>query len=228
MWMHVVAMKDKMQRRLLSKALAALEWGWHEGLCLIDRGHDEVLRELLLYLNSKKRKWSASPVYRLQMADRQTGYLENTVKLCRLEPDPGTKPFGYNVWWFCRNHRFESVVMVPDCLCAVRVYFSSADMSPYIQLEYMEEEGCAGFYLIYYITVHDWIVRCSQPCECVDLLDAIDPSALHDDFVFLFRTYHYFRHLESLLCHNDPPRLAYIQRKMSELERGYGGYEYWI
>jgi len=217
-----------MQHRLLSKALAAQEWGWYEGLRLIDRGHDEVLRELLLYMNSRKRKWSVSPVYRLQMADRRTGCLENTVKVCRLAPDRGTKPFGYNVWWLSRADRFESVVMEPDCLCAVRVYFKSSDvlqLVQYIQIEYMAEEGCTGFY---YITVHDWIVRCSEPCECVALLDAIDPFALYDDFVFRIRKYYYFRHLEALLCHNDPPRRAYIQSKMDELERGCGGYEHWV
>jgi hypothetical protein len=87
----------------------------------------------------------------------------------------------------------------------------------------VEEGGGVGFY---YLTTHEWVARCSDPRECVALLDSIDPDALFDDFVFRCLQNLFFRHLEGLLCHDDPPRKAYIQRKMDDIERESGGYEW--
>jgi hypothetical protein len=214
--------------RLLSRALAAQEWGWHEGLRLVDRGHEDILRELLLCLHMKRRWRAAVPVYRRLMADQQTGVLENTVELRTIPFDTHSKPWGHNTWYRHRISQPNSEAVDPNHLCAVQIPFSQPPFGQdeYVeacQIEYMVEGG-VGFY---YVTMHDWTTRCSEPSECVALLDAIDPTALNDDYAVRFRKNVHFRHLERCLCHDDPPRKAYIQRTMDDLERESGGYE-WI
>ena len=210
--------------RLLSRALAAHEWGWYEGLHLVDRGHEDALRELLLYLHSKRRWRTAEPVYRQLKADPQTGQPENTVQLRARTFVPGTRPWGYSAWYMYGMDDPNSRTVNLNHLCAVRVPFSEDNCLQYGRIEYMVEEG--GGLGFYYLTVHDWMARCSDPRECVALLDSLDPTALFDDFVSRCQQNAYFRHLETCLCHDDPPRKAYIQRKMGDLERECGGYEW--
>ena len=208
---------------LMSRELAAQEWGWYEGMRLIDRGHEDLLRELLLYLQSKRRWERAEPVYRKLNADPETGQPENTVELRQMKFVPGKRPWGHNTWYHYGIGHPNSRTCNPAHLCAVRIPFGEGRIH-YGRIEYMVEEGGgAGFY---YLTAHEWVARCSDPSECVALLDSLDPNALFDDFVFRCHQYTRFRHLEGCLCHDDAPRKAYIALKMEEVARDAGGYEW--
>jgi hypothetical protein len=228
--------------RLLSRDLAAQEWGWYEGLRMVDYGHDDMLRELLLHLHSQRRWQMATPVFRKLMVDPQTGVSENTVELRPMKFLPGTRLWGHNRWYqygignpnsrtfypfhLCavRIRNPNSRTFYPFHLCAVRIPFNKDNYVQNARFEYMVEEGGGkGFY---YLTIHEWVARCSDPSECVALLDRLDPDALYADFVFRCRQFAYFQHLVNCLCHDDAPRKAYIARKMEEVERDAGGYEW--
>jgi hypothetical protein len=112
-----------MPLRLLSRALAAQEWGWYEGLRLVHRGHEDVLRELLLYLHSKRRWRTAKPIYCRLMADQQTGALEDTVELRRKTSAPGARLWGYNTWYQHGITHPNSWKVNPTHLCAVQIPF---------------------------------------------------------------------------------------------------------
>ena len=196
--------------RLLSPALAAREWGWHEGMVFINRNHEEILRELLLYLNSKKSfRWKAQPYYALLRASRRTGALESAVKLCGQFPtNQNDKPFGHWVWYFdvISQPGEDLIIFDRQYLCSLTVPFKEDGSLREAKIEYMVEDGHdKGFY---YITVYDWIARCSEPCECAALLNAIEPVALYENWIYRIREYSFFRYLEHIPCHNDPPRRA--------------------
>ena len=211
--------------RLLSLDLAAQEWGWYEDMVFTKDNQEEFLRELLFYLNSKKSsfRWKAQPNYTFLLHNRRTGELDNSVRLRGLRV--GRKqliPFGHWNWYFSRISPpiEEMIVFDRHYLCAVEVPFNSNMREA--RIEYMIHDT-KGFY---YITIYDWIARCSEPSECMTLLNAVDPVPLYDDWIYRTREYRHFRHLEQLPCHDDPPRRAYIQRNMEAIVKRYEGYEW--
>jgi hypothetical protein len=210
--------------RLMSRELAAQEWGWYEGLRMVDCGHEEMLRELLLHLHAKQRWQMATPVFRKLKADPQTGVLENTIELRPMKFLPGTRLWGHNRWYQYGIGNPNSITFNPFHLCAVRIPFNKDNYVQNARIEYMVEEG--GGIGFYYLTVHEWVARCSDPNECVALLDRLDPNALYADFVLRCTQFSYFQDLVRCQCHDDTPRKAYIARKMEEVARDAGGYEW--
>jgi hypothetical protein len=131
-----------------------------------------MLRELLVHLHSKRRWQTAAPVYRKLKIDPQTGVLENTVELRPMKFLPGTRLWGHNRWYQYGIGNPNSRTFNPVHLCGVRIPFNKDNYVQNARIEYrVEEGGGIGFY---YLTVHEWVARCSDPSECVALLDRLD------------------------------------------------------
>ena len=220
-----------MQPRLLDHALAAKEWGWCEGTVLRDYDIDEYLRELRLYIMQHvkpQRRWVERPYFKPVYRKRNAIDEVEDVLVVRMHDDLQWRHDG--AW---STVSISELTVERGCIrrqvlyrmvvqFVVEQFVVESESLPLLSatVTHLVENnnGC------YYINILDWIARCADPRECVDLLDAIESNihALYLEYEMRRNNYVLIKHFDrSLRFTNDEVRGAYARRMIERLSRDF-------
>jgi hypothetical protein len=220
--------------RLLSRTLAAEEWGWREGTRLRDLDADEGLRELLLYAEGRiRRRWTITPHFKTVYEKTDAiDPSEDCLEVRMLPPTILLREATVLQNDFAWHHMSVSALAVPLRRTHMQWLYeltvepthlgrASTSPRPCIYITYRLDEASAGR-CHYYVRLMDWIARCADPRECVALLDAIASNlpAIERDRDTRVDAYTLYAHLRKVLIRHhdhDAPRCDYIQRTMHRL-----------
>lgn len=223
---------------LLSRALAAVSWGWRHGMRFVDNESDEYLRELIHhvqnYRHSTNRAWVVYPCFRYLCSREIDGEIDSQ-ELYMFKPS-ASNLYGTHVAWCIdsvspmrvpisitsKNFMYKLAVRYfekerqniynpCDVMLPVAIYHMFPDKSSYSP---NDDNG------YYYIHVYDWITRCEGTQEVIMLLDAIQDNfhliqkaqQRRSDAYRLLDHYEYVLYTES-----DPVRCKYVDQKRMQV-----------
>jgi hypothetical protein len=222
---------------LLTRSYAAEYWGWRNGMSFVNRECDEYFRDLIRYATQyhKSNGWHILPCFRRLFRAEHTSIHEDIVQLV-LRPNMPRLYNAHSAWHLHRKADLEP----PACVDSQYMFrlvvkfkqppIESNDLPVTAFIHHMQTDPCCAFVRpderFYYVHVHDWIARCSDPSEVVALLNAIQHNVLFlmSEHRRRLQGYMLYPYLENVLLktNHDAPRRRYLQRTMEEIAKGWG------
>ena len=227
--------------RLLSRTLAAQEWGWRNGLQLRSSNAEERMGEILAYVASHHkpgRKWVAAPQFQdIFRREAMTDDAEELYEVYMSGPALGVDlKFKKDISW---NLRSRMSYQLPYELVRSRQMYSIEIRFPSYVPHGNRQHSCIIFHQVdednqgfYYLHLMGWICRSSDLCECLAILDAMEANhaALLQEYNLRLFALDFYRDLNEkiLVVGDDEPRRAYLQRTMDGLVQEYAMMEYFV